>query len=578
MAPFRYETPSSPFGATIAELLAHQSDASIRAQEQIAALRARAQEQAANIQAQAGLEGARAWGGAVQTLGNLPLNVVKTMSDKRLDDAKIAGLTAETGLRQQALAAQQRQAAGQQALAGAMRTSVDLSQQPQGPDLSQPNGVVPQIPNFLRPEGNGVSTWDVEGLSKYMTAQGYGDLNQQFVKDVNGLNEVVRTEAAARQATIRHIADVSYRMKNDPTIANELVRTLEVNQFYPPEMLDKIKSTIGTPAFDQIVDGLRTPDKFENAAQGTMARNVATGELKPGSAVPDKPQLPTRASLASAAAGGNPTEALKLLQPPQVPRPLPEQLLEAITRGDTTMVDNISKTLHTEAVARQDPAAAALATQLKNLSVQEAQQRLDALKTKNEPVNISPDVQTTISGKKYVDASIYTGETRNKAIEAAKAQGIIPVSKEDADTLKNIDNARANQRDILAQIDPLLPKNPVSRAAALIATPLEKLFQTNDQIAAFNSWRAAAINTLRATAGSKGLRINQAEIALAIENDIPKLTDTAGTAQQKIKNITTLLNNAEAPILVRDRSVPVPPAGPDQPPALTPGLQQLRDR
>jgi hypothetical protein len=136
------------------------------------------------------------------------------------------------------------------------------------------------------------------------------------------------------------------------------------------------------------------------------------------------------------------------------------------------------------------------------------------------------------------------------------------VSKEQANALQEIDNARSNQRSIITQIEDLLPKGPGGRLIVGPATRIETYFQTDERKAAFASWRTAAIQALRATAGSKGLRINQAEIAQAIENDIPKLSDTLGTARQKVANIETMLENAEKSILERDRSTPAPASAP----------------
>lgn len=58
MAPFRYDAPDNRFGATIADILAHQNDAASRSSENIAAL-----------QAQGAGQSARAWGNAVQNIG-----------------------------------------------------------------------------------------------------------------------------------------------------------------------------------------------------------------------------------------------------------------------------------------------------------------------------------------------------------------------------------------------------------------------------------------------------------------------------------------------------------------------------
>jgi hypothetical protein len=53
-------------------------------------------------------------------------------------------------------------------------------------------------------------------------------------------------------------------------------------------------------------------------------------------------------------------------------------------------------------------------------------------------------------------------------------------------------------------------------------------------------------------AGSKGLRINQAEINLAVKNDIPNVTDTYATALRKLSIVSNMLDNAENPILSKN--------------------------
>lgn len=169
----------------------------------------------------------------------------------------------------------------------------------------------------------------------------------------------------------------------------------------------------------------------------------------------------------------------------------------------------------------------------------------------SEQIDYSPDVQPTASGLKFLDTSQYLGKDKTSAQAWARRNGIPLVSKDQAETLQNIDNARFNQNSIMKQVRQYLPKDASGRLIVGPSNKLKKYLQTNEQIGAFNSWRTAAINSLKATAGSKGLRINQAEIAAAVENDIPQITDTVGVAQQKYQNIMTLLDNAEKSILQR---------------------------
>lgn len=352
---------------------------------------------------------------------------------------------------------------------------------------------------------------------------------------------------------------------------------------WTPQEREGIKARVATDptTFLKAVAPVQEPSVTEVDPTKDVIDKRTGKMIRPGKAA--GPKTPTELAVA-AADPTNPqqaqyTTALDLSKPPKpepVPRSLDQQLLEAIVRGDTTAVGQLKQTMLTAAQAKRDPDAAAAARSMAGLRADEAKARLDALQEKNKPLDITPDVQTTRSGKTYIDLSQYSVGERDRARKAAADAGATPLSKEQANALQEIDNARANQQSIQDQIGSLLPKGPGGRAVAGVTVPLSKLFQTNDQIAAYNSWRTAAIQTLRATAGSKGLRINQAEIAQAIENDIPKLTDTVGVARQKLKNINTLLDNAEGSIVVRDRSVtPQPQAAA---PTLTPGLAGLAGR
>jgi len=336
----------------------------------------------------------------------------------------------------------------------------------------------------------------------------------------------------------------------------------QVGKLWTPQEAAALKATASTPEGAQQIITRLAPVQEPKVSEVDPTKDVIdkrTGKVIRKGTVAG-PKTPTELAIA-AADPNNPLQAqyntaLDLSKPPKpepVSRPLDQQLLEAVVAGDTVKVGQIKQTLLTAAQARQDPDAAAMARSMAGLRVDEAKARLATLEEKNKPLDITPDVQTTRSGKTYIDLSQYSAGERDKARKAASDVGAVPLSKEQANALQEIDNARANQKSINDQIGDLLPKSVAGRGAAALTVPLEKVFQTNDQIAAYNSWRTAAIQTLRATAGSKGLRINQAEIAQAIENDIPKLTDTVGVAQQKLKNINTLLDNAESSIVVRDR-------------------------
>jgi hypothetical protein len=168
---------------------------------------------------------------------------------------------------------------------------------------------------------------------------------------------------------------------------------------------------------------------------------------------------------------------------------------------------------------------------------------------KEAPTDYKPDTRISPSGIPYLDVSQYLGKDRTSAQRWARANGVRTIGKQESQGLQDIETARANNRDIQTQMESFLPKDAAGRIIAGPENKLARYFQTNDQVAAFNSWRAGAIRTLRAMAGSSGLRINKAEVELAVQNDIPNITDTLGAAKQKMANVERMLSNAEHAIL-----------------------------
>jgi hypothetical protein len=165
-------------------------------------------------------------------------------------------------------------------------------------------------------------------------------------------------------------------------------------------------------------------------------------------------------------------------------------------------------------------------------------------------------LRKTSAGRQYISAEDATG-TGGQVVrqEAAKA-GIPVVNKDVASTLEDIDTAKKNQDYMLGLIGKKLASGAPTRLWYGPANTIEKIAQTDPEMASVGTFRNAAIQSMRAVAGSKGLRINQAEIEMAIDNDIPKLTDTLPVAQQKLTNLKTFLDNAESSHLTKDRSAP----------------------
>lgn len=170
--------------------------------------------------------------------------------------------------------------------------------------------------------------------------------------------------------------------------------------------------------------------------------------------------------------------------------------------------------------------------------------------------DVTQSIRTTASGRKYVDLSDWqTPKERSAAQRAALVAGVVPVNKDAALGLTAADTARANLQSMLAQIQGKLPKDPTGRIIAGPKNIIQKFVQSDTDLAAWGSWRTAAIQAVQALAErGMGLRLNRSEIDLMLQNDIPQITDTWDVAQQRVKNLLTLLDHKEESILVHNRS------------------------
>lgn len=199
---------------------------------------------------------------------------------------------------------------------------------------------------------------------------------------------------------------------------------------------------------------------------------------------------------------------------------------------------------------------------------EQRQRHLDRLaeiaagKTPAEPVDIEPLITETASGRKFVDLGSLTGKEKNAAIAQAGKQGLVALGSVDAVGVRDVDRARRDIDSLERYLGDLLPRDAKGRIAAAPGMKLQKLLQTNEKRAAFKTFRDVAIPTLRAMAGSRGLRITQQQIELSVQN-LPKDTDTYGTAQRKLQIIRKILNNAEDPLVSRNwrRQQPGNPKG-----------------
>lgn len=561
MAPFTYESHANPYAASIGDLLLRRGDIAARAAEQVAAAQARAAESTGAANARAaetvGSANARAtetsgqiWGDTARSIGQSFAGAVQHLTDPRrkLEAEQLSQVQREN------------------------RSRNIFEAELKNPANHNEDGTINDAAITARLQKQDVGAWQQWTTIAAANQKNALDLRIKVQELSKNSLDIQTKQQALGKAQSEYLGALAYNA----------LGVLSEKPDDPLHARDTALAAIARAASDPF------SPVSEAAAKGMLQHVAASGpteiaqtfasfippELK---AKLDKEAADTAKSKADAAKTAVETQNLKDFgrTTPGTPE---EQYLHAITKGDKPTADRILQSIHDTANARKDPAAQAMARELAGLRGDEARARLEGLQKKNAPADIEPDVQTTIAGRRYIDLSGYTGEERNKARAAANASGVVGVSKEQANALQEIDNARANQRSIMAQIGDLLPQGAAGRGVSAVTVPLSKLFQTHDQIAAFGTWRTAAIQALRATAGSKGLRINQAEIAMSVENDIPKLTDTVGTARQKVQTIETMLENAEQSILVRDRSVAPAPSGPKTPAPLPPGLQRLQDR
>ena len=171
----------------------------------------------------------------------------------------------------------------------------------------------------------------------------------------------------------------------------------------------------------------------------------------------------------------------------------------------------------------------------------------------NNPVSALDNITyTTSSGRKYINADDL-GKNRQARVQAQNA-GIPVVDRGTHEMLEDLDQARMNMNYMMQRIGPKLAADPTGRLYSAPANTLAKLAQTDPDLAAIGTFRTAAIQGLRAVAGSKNFRMTAAEIQQAQDNDIPKDTDTLPVAKQRLANMNAFLDNAERAHLQRDRS------------------------
>lgn len=179
--------------------------------------------------------------------------------------------------------------------------------------------------------------------------------------------------------------------------------------------------------------------------------------------------------------------------------------------------------------------------------------------------SLSQYIRQAANGTKYVDLSTVTDPTENAALQnAARNAGIMPVTPDQATKLQAITDTRNNLQQIQNQFATVGNTNGIENALDVggFGQALAGAFG-NTAIGSYNAWRTAAINSIQALAGGSGsgVRINQAEINSAMQNDIPAFTDTVAQGNAKIQVLNNQLNNWENEILNTNTPAPNTAAG-----------------
>lgn len=154
--------------------------------------------------------------------------------------------------------------------------------------------------------------------------------------------------------------------------------------------------------------------------------------------------------------------------------------------------------------------------------------------------------RSTKDGREYLDATLFKGKDLSAALKHAAAKGIPALNSQAVGALQKMEDARSNIQEMLDQFEPIGAKKgtDVGKRFSNYLQAHTQIGPDADKLAAWNTWRTAAIGQLQALAGGQGsgLRINQAEIKAATESDIPTVTDSITTAKQKLKNVLAMID------------------------------------
>ncbi len=593
MPPFEYVPFNpAPYAASIGELLARQNDPAARAAIATAEAQARARE----------ITG-QAWSGAARDIGHSLSGSIQQLTDpqRQIQQQTIQANALKLG-------AEQRQKAGQAAIAGLMT-------EPSGP---QPDGAAPIQNPYLKQEGD-VSVWDVSALSKAMAAKGYGDLTPSVMKDVGALNDAHRKEAMDRAQFAQSQANVVAKGAGtvlamlrdhpnaDPALLVDFIgQQLAANKIFPSDQIESTKQQLlSDPA--HLVERLTALTRLSNAPAVKLSKDEVA--LNPN----DLSGPPLASNIDRDEGGytingqrfrknGTPVGATvpKQSEPPKLGSP--EDFLGSYAKEKFGVAPSAMTVAQKgealgafkEANADQDLRAAALAQ--KNIATALAQMQINQQPTKDQAASVAEDlVKHRIAPEQL--ASLFS--TRGKEGLAFKLAVTAEAKKMDPEF--NFEQASSEYQ--------LSKSSGFQNTVRYMDSALESIPRLEANAKNLGNGRFRSLNEI---ANATKNQFNSTDLkrfktdALLVGDEVAKILSGGGTgaatSDAKLKQATDLIGVSDSvPAIAaameeikalmgnRRRALtrgtymegmgPVSPnAGPSTPASLTPGLQKLRDR
>ncbi len=188
------------------------------------------------------------------------------------------------------------------------------------------------------------------------------------------------------------------------------------------------------------------------------------------------------------------------------------------------------------------------------LAMRNLQEQVISSRQSNLPtdVDLQQNARTiTLEGKpyKFVSKGSWSGaDAQNAAAKAGPKAGVLVVNPQEASQLDSAQATLSNLDSMFQQIKDKLPESDKNRPLTSLSNKLSQFFQSDDQLAAFISWDLEVVPMLKSLQMSG--RITNVEFVKALDAR-PKITDTAGTAVQKLQDLKTQITNSVKPILER---------------------------